>query len=344
MEVGEMGANKRVSSLWLTFCLMVGLLSFFSVPSFGREAAVLKFSHQWPPGDIRDNWARHFISGVEKGTKGSLKLELHPGGVLFKPQAQVDALRRGALDLCLFPLGYLSGTYPLLAITDLPGIVSNPEKGARFAKAQAGKKLEEIAESAGMKIMGWGWLPTSIGSKGKPIRVPADVKGLKMRAAVKPVEMVFQRAGAAITTMPSTEVYMALQTGVLDAFFTTDSSFVSFRLYDVIKYLTVGGNHCLMNGAFCIVMRPATFKKLTLEEQRIFLEVGEASAREFAKESTKITDEMVRVFKEKGVTVTELSASDYEAWLEVAKQSSWKWFAEQVKGGSEMLDLVLKVN
>lgn len=338
-----MDRKQRTVMLALYLGLVLGFWCSFPLRGLAKEVTVLKFSHQWAPGDLRDNWARNFISAVEKETKGSLKFELHPGGVLFKPQAQVDALRRGALDFCIWPLGYSSGTYPLLSITDLPGVVNSAEKGARFAKAEVGKRLEAIAENAGMKIIGWGWLPTSIGSKGKLIRGPADVKGLKMRAAVKPVEMVFQSAGAAITTMPSSEVYMALQTGALDAFFTTDSSFVSFKLYDVIQYLTVGGDHCLMNGAFCLIMRPATFKKLTPEEQKVILEVGEESAKAFAKDSNKITAEMVRVFKEKGVVVAEMSASDYEAWVEVAKRSSWKWFRDDVKGGSEMLDLVLKV-
>lgn len=339
-----MERKKGLLMVSIAVGLVVAFWAFFPGSGETKEGAPLKFAHQWAPGDLRDNWARNFISSVEKRTGGSLRFELHPGGVLFKPQAQIDALRRGALDLCIWPLGYMSGTYPLLAITDLPGIVNNAQKGTRFAKSEAGKKLEEIAESAGMKIIGWGWLPTSIGSKVKAIRAPEDVKGLKMRAAVKPVEMVFQSAGAAITTMPSSEVYMALQTGVLDAFFTTDSSFVSFRLYDVVKYLTVGGNHCLMNGAFCIVMRPTTFRKLSPEEQKIVLEEGEETARAFAKESGKITEEMVRIFTEKGVQVAEMSARDYEAWLEVAKKSSWRWFKEEVKGGSEMLDLVLKVH
>ena len=203
MNRKKMGRSV-VSMVLAGFALV--LLPFRAGAASEKEVTVLKFAHQWVQGDIRDNWARNFISGVEKGSGGSLKFELHAGGVLFKPQAQMDALRRGALDLCIWPLGYTSGTYPLLSITDLPGVVNNAEKGARFARAEVGKRLEEISEGAGMKIMSWGWLPTSIGSKNKAVRLPADVKGLKMRAAVKPVEMVFQSAGAAITSMPSSEV------------------------------------------------------------------------------------------------------------------------------------------
>jgi len=340
---GREGSMER-TNLTPKVTLVVGLviISLLAPTLISAQTVTLKLAHRWVQGDIRDNWAKEFISRVEKRTKG-IKFELHSGGVLFKPQAEFDALRRGAINLNIMALGYLSGTYPLLTITDLPGIVSNPDMGLRFAKAEVGKKIEEIAEGAGMKIISWGWLPTSIGSKGKPIRLPADVKGMKMRAAVKPVEMTFQGAGAAITTMPPGEVYMALQTGVLDAFFTTDSSFISFRLYDVVKYLTMGRKNGLMNGSFCIVIQPASFKKLTSEQQKVFLEVGEETSREFINEAKRISDELEKVFKEKGITVIEMSDSEHAAWIEVAKGTSWKWFSDQVKGGSQMLDLALKV-
>jgi TRAP-type transport system periplasmic protein len=324
------------------------LLIFFSLiflapgPAPAKETLTLKLAHQWVQGDIRDNWARNFIAAVQKKTDGAVKIELHAGGVLFKPQTQFDALRRGALDLCVWPFGYTSGTYPLLTLTDLPAVIPNPERGLQFSRSEAGRRLEAVAEEAGLRILSWGWLPTSIGSKGRFVRVPADVRGLKMRAAVKPVEMVFQSAGAAITTMPSSEVYMALQTGALDAFFTTDSSFLSFRLHDVIQYLTLGKNHCLMNGSFSIVLRQGVFRKLPPDVQRAFSEAGEESAKEFLKESNRISAELEKVFKEKGVKVTEMTEPDYQAWVEVAKKSSWKWFREEVKGGSELLDMALR--
>lgn len=337
-----MERNSKLLRVLLVGILVVAVcLLVMPKHAFSAET-VLKLAHRWVQGDIRDNWAREFVSRVENRTKG-IKFEVHSGGVLFKPQTEYDALRRGSIDLNIMALGYMSGTYPLLTITDLPGIVSNPEKGMRFAKAAVGRKIEEIAEGAGMKIVSWGWLPTSIGSKDKPIRLPADVKGMKMRAAVKPVEMTFQVAGAAITSMPPGEVYMALQTGVLDAFFTTDSSFMSFRIYDVIKHLTIGRNNGLINGSFCIVMRPASFQKLTPEQQKVFMEVGEETSREFIKEAMRISNDLEKTFKEKGVNVIEMSDSDYAAWIELAKKTAWKWFREQVKGGNEMLDLAIQV-
>ena len=245
------------------------------------EPVVFKLSHSWVQGDLRDNWARDFASTVEKRTNGAVKFEIHPGAVLYKPQAQFDAIRQGALDVCIWPLGWSAGKYPQLSLPELPGLIDNPEEGAKFAQSEAGRRLEKIAEDAGIKILAWGWMPTSIGAKAKPVLVPADAKGLKMRGAVKPVEMMLQYAGAAITQMPSTEVYMALQTGTLDGLVTTNGSFLSFRLQEVVKHLNLGKKYALMNGLFCIVIGPKSLAKLSPENQRIVLEAAKESAKPF---------------------------------------------------------------
>jgi TRAP-type C4-dicarboxylate transport system substrate-binding protein len=317
------------------FCLAAG-------PAWS-ETRILKFSHSWVKGDIRDTWANNFASLVEKRTGGAIKLELHPGAVLFKPKAQADAMRNGALDMCIWPLGWSAGKYPQLSLAELPGLIRNPREGSKFARSQAGQRLAEIAEEAGTKILAWGWLPVSIGAKDKQILVPADVKGLKMRGAVKPVEMTLQAAGAAITQMASDEVYMALQTGTLDALVTTTASFSSFRLQDVLNFLTIGKENSLILGLFTMVIRPETFQKLTPEQQKIFMESAMETEKTFQAEVDDITAKCEKTFLDAGRKVSDMTDDEYKQWINVADSSSWKWYREKVSGGSELLDQALKI-
>lgn len=304
---------------------------------------ILKASHQWPEGDIRDSWIRNFTSLVETRTGGSVKFTLYPGGVLYKARDQIDAIRIGALDLAVWPLGYSAGTFPLLALSDLPGLIPNTEKGARFAEAEVGKRLKEIAErDAGFKILSWGFIPTAIGTKGRLVKVPSDLEGLIMRSPIKSVAMVFEQGGATVVSISSKEVYMALQTGVLDGAFTTSSTFLSGRLYEVLDYLTIG-EYSLMPGSFAIVISPAVFEKLTGDQQRILIEAGDESARGFLNTVNEITAKTERVFRENGVETYAMSSEEYAVWIEVAQKTSWKWFREEIEGGSELLDLALKV-
>lgn len=326
--------------------VFVLLLAFASVLCPGQtlaEVKTLKLSHAWVKGDLRDNWANAFAAAVEKKTGGSLQFEMHPGGVLYKPKAQFDAIRKGALDMSIYPLGYTSGKFPRLALPELPGLIESPEKGARFARSAVGKKLADIAEKAGMKILAWGWIACSIGAKERQVVRPEDIKGMKMRGAVKPINMTFQSAGAAITKMPSSEVYMALQTGTLDGLFTTNSSFLSFRLYDLVNHLTMGKRYSLINGLFVIVISPKIFAKLTPEQQRALVEGGKESETAFAKGVETITAKTEKTFKDAGATVVDMSKEDYDAWIEESKKSAWKWYREKVEGGAELLEMAEKV-
>lgn len=334
---------RTASKLTIGLGLLLSLAVVLCPEGAVAQAKTLKLSHSWVKGDIRDNWANAFAAAVEKKTGGALKFEMHPGGVLFKPKAQFDAIRKGALDVSIYPLGWTSGKFPQLALPELPGLIESPEKGARFAHSEVGRKVAGIAEKAGMKILGWGWIPCSIGAKKKQVVRPADIKGMKMRGAVKPVNMTFQSAGAAITKMPSSEVYMALQTGTLDGLFTTNSSFLSFRLYDLVKYLTMGKTYSLINGLFVMVVSPKTFAKLSPEQQKALVEAGKETETAFAKEVEGITAKTEKAFKDAGATVVDMSKADYEAWIMESKKSAWKWYREKVKGGAELLEMAEKV-
>ena len=194
-----------------------------------------------------------------------------------------------------------------------------------------------------MKILAWGWLPCSMGAKEKEIKIPSDLKGMKMRGAVKPVEMTFQSAGAAITKMPSTEVYMALQTGTLDGLFTTNASFGSFRLHEVVKYLTMGKTHSLINGLFVIIMSPDRFNKLTPAQQQMMMKAGVETTKAFQSQVDEVTAKTEKAFLDAGRTVIDMNADQYKLWVKEAEKSAWKWYREKVKGGAELLELALKV-
>jgi TRAP-type C4-dicarboxylate transport system substrate-binding protein len=306
---------------------------------------VLKISHQWPggtidKGDFRDRLCRIFAKKVEESTKGALKFEIYPASVLFKPVPQYDALLKGALDLCVYPLDYAAGKVPPLSITLMPCIVNNHAQAMRWKDAPVGKEIEKICEQNGMKILTWAWCGGGIASRVKPIKLPADMKGLKVRAAGKMFEtMLYEGAGAAITSMPSSEIYFALQTGVLDACLTSSSSFESYRLFEQVKYYTSPRRTTIWYMLEPLVVSEMKFKKLSPEHQRALLEVGKEMEKFALEEAIKDDTEVTDLFKEKGVQVYDMTADDFKAWLEVSKNSAWKTFTEKVKGGKELLEM-----
>ncbi len=318
----------------------------FGVCLFGGQAfaktKILKVSHQFAAGDVRDNMARVFGDMVTKKTNGEIKFRYYPAKSLFKPKEQWDALRKGALDMSVFPLDYASGKVPQLSITLMPCSVANIKQGLTWRDKPIGKKIESIMEKAGVKNLVWAWFDGGIGSKVKQIKVPSDVSGTKLRAAGKKFEYMMQKAGASITSMPSSETYHALSTGVIDTMLTSTASFVSYRLYEVLKYINIPKDYSIWYMAENLIISKETWDELTPAQQKVFLEVAEWMHKNWIYDNFKtLTDNMIKAYTKAGVNIHYMTQDEFNKWLEFAKKTAWKDFAKNVDGGQELLNMAL---
>jgi TRAP-type C4-dicarboxylate transport system substrate-binding protein len=154
---------------------------------------------------------------------------------------------------------------------------------------------------------------------------------------------MWQAAGASIVSIPSNEVYNALQTGVADATDTSSGSFVSFRIYEQVKCLTAPGDNALWFMYEPVLMSKKSFSRLNKKQQDVLLQAGRKSQEFFAREARGLDDEMVKVFKDHKVEVVTLTAAEYEEWLKVARNSSYAEFAKEVPNGKKLIDAALSV-
>lgn len=328
---------------------MVLILNEASAQTKAGSPMTLKISHQWPggsidKGDFRDRLCRIFAKKVEEKTGGALKFEIYPSSVLFKPTPQYDAMLKGALDLSVFPLDYAAGKVPQFSITLMPCIVKDHNQAMRWKDAPIGKEIEKLCEQNGMKIIAWAWCGGGIASRVKSIKLPTDLKGLKVRAAGKFFEtMLYKGGNAAITSMPSSEIYFALQTGVLDACITSSSSFESYRLYEQVQHYTSPRNTTIWYMFEPLVMSTISFKKLSPDQQKAIVDVGREMEKFNLEEAIKDDSEVTNLFKAKGVAVHDMTVDDLKVWLEVSKKTAWKEFSEQIKGGKELMDMAQDV-
>jgi len=328
-----------ISSVWVVALLI--LLTFLSALAERVSAAppmLMKFSHQWAKDDLRDQWANWFAKGVEEKAKGSVKFEIYPASALFKPHPQFDAMRQGALDLAVYHIAYAAGKVPETMITMMPCLPRNYQEAMKWRDAEIGKMVDKMCEDNGIKILSWGWMMGGIGSKKKLVALPADGKGLKMRGAGKATEEMLRFSGASITSMPSTELYFALQTGVLDALMTTYSSFQSFRLYEVLDHLVVGRQNYVFSTLCGIIISNKTWAKLSADQKKVMLEVGRGIEKKFH-DAVMLEDEKAAdLFSKKGVKIHYMTGAEFKAWEEASKNSAWKSFAGKVKDGKRIID------
>jgi TRAP-type transport system periplasmic protein len=310
----------------------------------GAADVVLKASHQWPGGrgDVRDEMVQIIAREVAKANVG-LKVQVYPGQSLFKAKEQWQAMTKGQLDISAFPLDYASGRHPQFGATLMPGLVKNHEHAARLNKSAFMKDIRKIIDKAGVVVLADAWLAGGFGSKKGCLVKPADLKGLKFRSAGRTFAEMWRAAGASIVPMASSEVYTALQTGVVDATDTSSGSFVSFRLYEQLKCLTAPGKNALWFMYEPVLMSKKSFMKLNKKQQDALMAAGKKSQAFFAGEAKKLDEKLVTTYKKAGVKVVELTPAQAAAWRAVAQKSSYASFARKVPGGKALIEEALAV-
>jgi TRAP-type C4-dicarboxylate transport system substrate-binding protein len=194
-----------------------------------------------------------------------------------------------------------------------------------------------------VRVVVHGYLAGGFVGKDKCITSPADVKGQQTRAAGKAFEQMLAAAGASITSMASSEIYPALQSGVLTAANTSSSSFVSYRIYEQVKCYTPAGDVALWFMYQPLLMNKSAYEALD-DKQRAALDAAAAKAEAFYLEEAKKEDAAsVEVFKKAGVEIKNMTPEEFNQWREIAKGSSYKNFAENVPGGQALIDMALAV-
>lgn len=314
---------------------------------FALAATELKISHQFPggtltEGDFRDRLCRKFSAELEKRSAGALKGVVYPGSSLMKTNAQFSALRKGALDMTLVPLSYAGGEVQETNIGLMPGVVTSYEQGMSWKSAEVGKALGDILADKGVLVVSWIWQAGGTVSRAKPIIDPEDAKGLKVRGGSREMDMVLKAAGAAVLTLPSNEIYAAMQTGALDAAMTSSTSLISFRLEEVAKNLTTGRGKTYWFMFEPLLISRQVFEKLPKDQQTLIMTIG-AEMEKFALDNAKGDDEAVAsVYTKAGGKAYDMSDTTVKKWQAIARDTAWKDFAAKNESCARILKLVEK--
>ena len=306
------------------------------------SAAELRLSHQWSTKDVRHKVAEVFANHV-KHANNDLQITIFPSKSLFKPKEEYKPLSRCQLDMTVLPLSYAGSQQPSYNLTLMPGLVKNHDHAARLNYSPFMDAVQEKMAEDDVMVLVHGYLAGGFAGKDKCLSSPSDVKGIQMRAAGKSFNQLLAGAGASIASMASSEIYNAMQTGVLDGANTSSSSFVSYRIYEQVKCYTPAAGQALWFMYQPLLMNKSTFDGLN-DAQKKALREGAKKAEEFYLTEAKKQDaDSVRVFKEAGVQIKEMSKDEFQAWQDLAKETSYKQFVADYPEGQRFLDLALAV-
>lgn len=316
-----------------------------ALATFVAGAAVseeLRLSHQWSNQDVRNKVAQ-IVADEVAAADVDLDIKIFGSQSLFKAREQYTPLSRGQLDMTILPLSYAGGQQPAYNLTLMPGLVKNHDHAARLNNSDFMKALQEIMAKDDVMVLVHGYLAGGFAGTKGCITKPEDVAGLQTRAAGKAFEQMLAGAGASIASMSSSEIYNAMQTGVLDAANTSSSSFVSYRIYEQVKCYTPAGDVALWFMYQPMLMNKSTFEALNEEQQAALLDAAAKAQAFYLEEAKKEDAASADVFREAGVEIATMSQADFDAWRALAQKTSYAKFVEDTPDGQKLLDLALAV-
>jgi C4-dicarboxylate-binding protein DctP len=225
--------------------LALSAAALVTANAFAADAPiVIKFSHVVANDTPKGNAAMKFKELAEKATGGRVKVEVYPNSQLYKDKEELEALQLGAVQMLapslakFGPLGVKE-----FEVFDLPYIFPNKDVLYRVTEGPIGKDLMKKLEPKGITGLAFWDNGFKVMSANKPLHKPADFKGMKMRIqSSKVLESQMRTLGAIPQVMAFSEVYQALQTGVVDGTENPPSNFYTQKMHEVQKYVTVS-NH-----------------------------------------------------------------------------------------------------
>jgi C4-dicarboxylate-binding protein DctP len=224
--------------------LAVVLAAALSFNAWAQSPIIIKFSHVVATDTPKGQAAERFKALAEKATNGRVKIEVYPNSQLYKDKEELEALQLGAVQMLapslakFGPLGVKE-----FEVFDLPYLFPNKEALYRVTEGPIGKGLFQKLDGKGIVGLAYWDNGFKVMSANKPLKMPADFKGLKLRIqASKVLDAQMRALGANPQVLAFSEVYQALQTGVVDGTENPPSNMYTQKMHEVQKHVTVS-NH-----------------------------------------------------------------------------------------------------
>lgn len=319
--------------------LLCALALAFSATAAAQQPIVIKFSHVVAPDTPKGSAAEHFKKLAEERTKGKVKVDVYPNSQLYKDGEELEALQLGSVQM-LAPSLAKFGKLQVreFEVFDLPYIFDGYTELHKITQGVIGQGLLKKLESKGILGLAYWDNGFKVMSANKPLKIPADFRGLKMR--IQPSRVLdSQMRALGATPQPLTfgETYQALQTGVVDGTENPPSNLYTQKMHEVQKYVTVSDHGYL---GYAVIVNKKFWDGLPADI-RTTLEVAMKDATKFANDvAKKDNDDALAMVKASGKSqIITLTPEEKKAW----KKALMKVHQEnEAKIGKELIQSIYK--
>ncbi len=322
---------------------LLASVCMLAVATANAQTVVMRISHQVPPAHHLTKMLVGFAADVKKRTNGQVDVQIFGSEQLAKAAENFPAVARGTIEAALSVNFQWGTTIPEMSATLIPYAMSDLEKIKRFPQSEARRYLDQKLEQRGVHNIAWLYdtRETIITSSKKPILTLDDFKGVKIRGLNTLTDHALSAVGAAPAATPGSEVYQALQSGVLDAGLTDVSAAYSRKYYEVQKFGTVGPIFTIY---FHMYVNPAWWNKLSPANRQAI----EAAAKQAEHDAIQITEDTaaaaVKDLQTKGMQVHVQTPQEEKTWAAAMRKPVVDAFVKSApEGGPKIIELLEKL-
>ncbi|SHI07666.1 TRAP transporter substrate-binding protein [Pollutimonas bauzanensis] len=322
--------------------LAAGLSASFPLAASAADSATIRVAYNLPKDHATGLYFETLAKKIEELTASTalkLKVRTFPNGQLYNDTQLPDAVSTGAVEIGQMNIGFMNGPgTESLRIWGLPFLYNSWEALWATEDNPAFKgAFDRQFGKFGMHMLGWVQYGLVEFYASKPIALPADLKGLRMRAFGVDTSMLIRDLGGSPVSLSSQEMYQAVQRGTIDGFITGPTSVYSRKLYEVTKHGTDIGINYL---SFMATANLEWWNKLPDDTRKAVAaasDIAQTTARERAKEDDRIAKQHL---KELGVSVSELSPEQRQQWVDASKGLYDAYREKAGTEGAELLKIV----
>ena len=317
------------------FGLSVGSFSV-GIASAQTAPVKLRFGHAHPVTDSQHVAALEFAKKVKERTQGGIEIQVFPSNQLGNDNTMIAGVRGGTIDIETSGNPFFTGIVPKLNVLDLPYLFDDATQVAKVLDGQIGRSLLNELEAHQMKGLAfWENGFRHLSNNKVAARTPEEAKGLKLRTMENKAHMLaFKTAGLSPAPMAWSEVYSALQVGVIDGQENPIAVFYSSKLFEIQKYLTLTGH---VYSPALMIFSMKKWDRIPKADQEMIARTAQEVAVYERKLNRDEEDRKLKEIEQKGTTV--VRDVDREAWVKAMEPAAAE-FAKQF--GQDKINAILE--
>lgn len=323
---------------FLTTAIVAAAVAGLTGVAGPAQAQTLRLPHCCAVDSHFDLGAKKFAELLDQKSGGKLKVRVFPGGQLGQETEVIQNVQSGTMEFTMIGHDPLAQFAPITTILSLPYLFRDHEQAFKLLAGPLGLQIETALRERGLRVLGWGDNGARVyTNNSKPLNVPADLAGLKIRSPQSPVNLAVTKAlGGIPVAIPYGEVYTALQQKTIDGQENAVINIYPARLYEVQKFMTMT-DHLL---SFTVLLVNDQFYAKLPDDQKQAVMAAAREATEFQRQASKrMSNEQTAEMEKKGVQVNRPNLAPFrDAALPIHQDYIGKNFSR------ELYDMIRNAN